>query len=116
MIKKFAAGTAIALAALTAPQLTAQTADAATSYKTPCQGIRGCEAAMQDGEGWMVITREKNWKKVIYQFNHLGKSAKRVCAKQYPHLTMWLNNPSYSRNKTVTIKASGKLPRAACSY
>ncbi|GAA3442796.1 hypothetical protein [Planomonospora venezuelensis] len=114
MIGKFAAGAAVTLVALAATQVTARSADAAATYSSPCQGIRNCQAAMQDGEGWMVETPEKNWKKVIYQFKHLKKSARRVCAHEYPRLTMWISSPDSSRHKTVTVKASGRLPRSHC--
>ncbi|MGW5265851.1 hypothetical protein ACWEQG_33155 [Microbispora sp. NPDC004025] len=117
MTRKFAAaGAAVALTMLVAQVPAARPAAAATTYSSPCQGVRDCLGEMQSGEGWMVETPEKNWKRVIYRFKHLKKSEKRVCAHQYPRLTMWISDPKSSRHKTVTIKASGKLPRRACSY
>ncbi|OPG14311.1 hypothetical protein [Microbispora sp. GKU 823] len=116
MTSKFAAGVAVALTALIAQPSAAQSAEAATTYSSPCQGIRNCMGEMQSGEGWMIETPQKNWKRVIYQFKHLKKSEKRVCAHEYPRLTMWINDPNGKRHKTVVIKASGKLPRRACFY
>ncbi|MGI5158473.1 hypothetical protein [Microbispora sp. CA-102843] len=116
MTRKFAARVAVALTALIAQPSAARPADAATTYSSPCQGIRNCMGEMQSGEGWMIETPQKNWKRVIYQFKHLKKSEKRVCAHEYPRLTMWINDPNSSRHKTVVIEASGKLPRRACFY
>ncbi|MER7498898.1 hypothetical protein AB0L05_27055 [Nonomuraea pusilla] len=115
MTRKTVAGAAVAAAALFT-QLAAQPADATTGYSSPCQGVRQCVGAFQDGEGWMVETAPKNWKRVIYQFKHLKKSEKRVCAHEYPRLTMWLSDPGSKRHTTVTTKASGKLPSRACHY
>ncbi|MEV7805484.1 hypothetical protein AB0O28_21300 [Microbispora sp. NPDC088329] len=116
MTRKFAAGVAVALTALIVQPSIARPAGAATTYSSPCQGIRNCAGEMQSGEGWMIETPVKNWKRVVYRFKHLKKSEKRVCAHEYPRLTMWINDPDSRRHKTVVIKASGTLPRRACSY
>jgi hypothetical protein len=114
LIKRFTAGAVITLVALSGTQAMTQSASAAKRYSSPCEGVRNCQAGFQDGEGWMVITPKKNWKKAIYRFKRLKKSAKRVCPHVYPKLTMHLNNPRSTRHRAVTIKASGKLPRSEC--
>ncbi|MFF4197179.1 hypothetical protein [Nonomuraea sp. NPDC001831] len=119
MMKTFALG--LVAAAATGALLTHPAQASAKLYTNPCQGVSHCTAEKTDGEEWMVMTPEKNWKKAVYRFHHLTKQARSVCGSGSGtgsggklHIAMILTAPGSSKTRTVEIEASGRTPRKDC--
>ncbi|MET9246001.1 hypothetical protein ACIHFD_09850 [Nonomuraea sp. NPDC051941] len=119
MMKTFALG--LVAAAATGALLSHPAEASVKQYTHPCQGVSHCTDEKTDGEEWMVMTPEKNWKKVIYRFHHLTKQARSVCgsgsgshAGKKLHIAMILTAPGSSKSKTVEIEASGRTPQKDC--
>ncbi|GLX03955.1 hypothetical protein Misp03_08820 [Microbispora sp. NBRC 16548] len=119
-MKTFAVG--LVAAAVTGALLTHPAEASAKLYTHPCQGVSHCVDEKTDGEGWMVNTPKKNWKKVIYRFHHLTRQARSVCgsgsgyhtSEKNLHIAMFLTAPHSTARKTIEIKASGPTPRKYC--